>query len=313
MVRRLISIIIPVYNRVNLVGETLDSIISQTYKNWECIVVDDGSLDTTVELIEFYTEMDNRIKLFRRPGHLTKGANSCRNFGFSVSKGEYVNWFDSDDIMLPENLELKLNAFNEDFDFVVGNSVNYDENGKNSRPYKLDYQIEINPENFITGKIGWITNDVLIRRNKVSVLFNESLSSGQEYNFFSRLLYISTKGKYLKKDTVLRRIHGNSIHQAGPFNDNINLQYFENEVFLLNDVKDLASQPIINRSLKRIMRFSYNITPKFGLDKKQRQVLKLLFHFKQYRVFSLYTFWIFINLIMGRGYFFLKKSYSILD
>lgn len=309
----LVSIIIPTFNRSAFLGETLESVINQTYSNWECIVVDDGSLDATPELMEFYCEKEKRIRYFSRPPNLPKGANPCRNFGFDVSQGEYINWFDSDDLMLPNNLELKLKAFKKDVDFVIGNSLNFDEKGSNSRPYKLNFDEEITPENFITGKIGWITNDVLIRREKVLVRFNEALSSGQEYNFFSRLLYFTSKGKFLKKDTVLRRIHGSSIHQAFHIKNKVDLQYFENEVILLNDISKFASQSIINRSLKRLIRFSYRTIPKHQLNKRQKQVLKLLLEFKRLKVFSLYLFWIIMNAILGKGYFFIKRSFHILD
>ena len=77
-----VSLIIPIFNRVDYIGETLESIIEQSYKEWDCIVVDDGSTDHTEELLEFYCEKDPRISFIK--GHtFTKGANACRNYGFS--------------------------------------------------------------------------------------------------------------------------------------------------------------------------------------------------------------------------------------
>ena len=94
----LVSIIIPTYNRAHFIGETLESVIAQTYENWECIVVDDGSTDYTDELMEYYCKKDTRIQYHHRPDIKPRGANACRNYGFGVSKGEYINWFDSDDL-----------------------------------------------------------------------------------------------------------------------------------------------------------------------------------------------------------------------
>lgn len=304
----LVSIIIPTYNRSALLGETLESVIQQTYNNWECIVVDDGSLDTTSELMEFYCEKEKRIRYISRPTNLPKGANSCRNFGFDVSKGEYINWFDSDDLMLPNNLELKLIAFKKEIDFVIGNSLNFDEKGNNSRPYKLNYDEEISPENFITGKIGWITNDVLIRRDKVLIKFNEALSSGQEYNFFSRLLYFSSKGRFLKEDTVLRRIHVESIQQILERNAQDKYQrLFENEYQLIKDLKFLASRKILKRSFKRVIRFSFQTSNKFSIKKNQFQVLYLLISHGKISSVIIYMLWIISNFTLGRGYKFLMK------
>src|SRR5690606_35891784 len=104
----LISVIIPTYNRGDLIGKTLDSLLAQTYLNWECIVVDDGSTDYTAELMSFYCTENDRIKFYDRPETKNKGANACRNFGFQISNGEFINWFDSDDIMHPEFLEKKI-------------------------------------------------------------------------------------------------------------------------------------------------------------------------------------------------------------
>lgn len=308
----LISIIIPVFNRAHLVGETLDSIKNQTYTNWECIVVDDGSTDTTAELLEFYVQRDNRIKFYSRPVEKLKGANACRNFGFEKSAGDFINWFDSDDIMKPDNLKSKLEAFSPEVDFVIGNSLNFDINGNTSRPYPLNYQLPITPENYIKGLIGWITNDVLIRRKKVLVRFNEKLKSGQEYNFFSRLLYFTSKGKYLKKDVVMRRVHFDSIQQRTG-NKEYEKEYFYNQSILLMDLQNCASEKIVNWSLKRLIRFSYNSTRKKSIGKMQKKVMTLLFQYKRFRVLFLYQTWIISNLISGKGYKFIRQSYKFLD
>ncbi|HEX9600942.1 MAG TPA: glycosyltransferase family 2 protein, partial [Mariniflexile sp.] len=67
MIRPLVSIIIPTYNRGHLIGETLESVLCQTYDNWECLVIDDGSTDNTDALVQGYLNKDNRIKFYHRP------------------------------------------------------------------------------------------------------------------------------------------------------------------------------------------------------------------------------------------------------
>lgn len=98
------TLIIPSYNRADIIAETLDSIISQTYVNWECLIVDDGSTDDTETLIKKYTESDIRFSFYNRPFSMLKGANSCRNFGFQKAKGKYVKFLDSDDLLTPDCL-----------------------------------------------------------------------------------------------------------------------------------------------------------------------------------------------------------------
>ena len=99
MTKGLVSIIIPTFNRADIIHETLDSIKLQTYEKWECIIVDDGSNDNSIMVINEFVKTDNRFKFYDRPINKLKGANSCRNYGFEKSKGEFINWFDSDDIM----------------------------------------------------------------------------------------------------------------------------------------------------------------------------------------------------------------------
>ena len=80
-----ISILIPVYNREFLVAETLQSIADQTYTNWECILVDDGSTDNTEAVVEGFIEEDSRFQYFKRPDTMPKGGNVCRNIAFSFT------------------------------------------------------------------------------------------------------------------------------------------------------------------------------------------------------------------------------------
>lgn len=110
--RPLVSVIIPSFNRATLIGETLDSVLAQTYSNWECIIVDDGSTDGTQGIIQGYIDKDSRFKFFQRDRE-PKGASTCRNIGLYKSIGEYVIFFDSDDILLPHALFARLNAINE--------------------------------------------------------------------------------------------------------------------------------------------------------------------------------------------------------
>src|SRR5690554_6998972 len=108
----LVSIIIPTYNRAHLIGETLDSVLAQTYQNWECIVVDDGSTDNTDEVMAEYMAKDSRFQYHHRPEDRLPGGNAARNYGFEVSKGEYIQWFDSDDIMLQNFILDKVKVLN---------------------------------------------------------------------------------------------------------------------------------------------------------------------------------------------------------
>lgn len=212
-----ISIIIPSFNRAALIGETLDSMLLQTFTGWECVVIDDHSTDDTVEVLKAYSLKDSRIRWEMRPADRPKGANACRNYGLEISNGDFIQWFDSDDIMLPDFLQKKYDEFMPDIDFVVSRCNNFNEEGKEEEisKYEGNKKNRLNFENFLKEKVYWITQDFLIRKDRLGdVRFNENLQSGQEYNFFMVLLANQKlEGIYLNSRLSLRRIHSTSIQQ----------------------------------------------------------------------------------------------------
>ena len=90
----LISIIAPVYNVETYIERFINSVISQTYSNWELILVDDGSTDNSGIICDKYTLTDKRIKTFHQPNH---GVSSARNFGLKKCFGDYISFVDTDD------------------------------------------------------------------------------------------------------------------------------------------------------------------------------------------------------------------------
>lgn len=197
MTSGLVSIIIPVFNRENLIAETLISIQNQTYSNWECIVVDDGSTDETVEIVASFAKIDQRITVVHRPVELSKGANSCRNYGFERSSGEYVNWFDSDDVMLPDFIEKKVNTFTPNLDFVIASGYYWDTNTDEKTVLKIEQTSNLY-EDFAMWKIKIITNSVLFRKSFLQnkPLFNPRMKRGQEAEYFTRLFFDCQPNQY---------------------------------------------------------------------------------------------------------------------
>ncbi|ADQ79114.1 glycosyl transferase family 2 [Paludibacter propionicigenes WB4] len=108
----MVSIIIPVFNRKKYTEAMISSIVVQTNPDWELLLVDDGSTDGTLDLLKSFVSKDNRIKLFQRD-RLPKGGQTCRNIGFENSQGEYVIFFDSDDLIAPYCIEQRIRFMNE--------------------------------------------------------------------------------------------------------------------------------------------------------------------------------------------------------
>lgn len=273
----LISIIIPVYNREGLIVETLESIIQQTYKSWECIVVDDNSTDETFSVVQNFEKLDERIKIVKRPSHLNKGANSCRNYGFKYAKGQYIKWYDSDDLMLPKHLEIALDKLLFlNLDFVVTDSVNFDHNTKKqlNKPYEDHKRIcLINAENFAYGKIGWITDDFLGKKDLLkNITFNENITDGDEYNFFVKYLHYTVNGEFINEILNLRRVHDESISVVNRKNNYKNI-LAKIQFQTAKDLIPLNNKILINWFLSQYMHFAYEI----ALKKRKIPYLKEAF------------------------------------
>jgi len=111
MKKPLISIIMPTYNRKNTLPRAIQSVLSQTYKNWELIIVDDGSIDNTSELIEEYSKKNKKITYIQNTHK--KGVSGARNTGIEKAKGEYIAFLDSDDEWFKHHLEESIRALKE--------------------------------------------------------------------------------------------------------------------------------------------------------------------------------------------------------
>ena len=126
----LISIIVPVYNAEKYILETMDSVLVQTYSDWELLLVDDCSCDRSAETIAKYAEREkeSRIRLIRQPSN--QGAACARNRGLMEAQGRYIAYLDADDLWMPEKLEHEL-AFmrKKDAAFVFTGYEFADENG----------------------------------------------------------------------------------------------------------------------------------------------------------------------------------------
>jgi len=294
MCESLVSIIIPSFNRPHLIDETLNSVLTQSYINWECIVVDDGSTDETINVIKKYCKKDSRFQFHYRPKNRHKGANACRNYGFELSRGKFINWFDSDDLMHEDKLKLKVDCLQKSkANFVVCEGVEY----KNTINNVIHTWDNIYSKNVlldhITGKVNFHTNGPLFRRDflKDKKLFDESLQRKQEWEFYSRLLTFSTNYIPLNEVLYYFRIHENSINgqnKISTLNSRIKATnlVFKNGVKYLNneDIDGLRSH-FFNKQLLhlKIARNSKNIKLIFNSIRSIFIILNLTMFFEGIR------------------------------
>lgn len=116
MIKGLVSVIVTCYNQQHCIVKTLESVFYQTYKNWECIIIDDESSDDSNQIIRQFIGNDNRFKLIR---HKNMGLAGSRNAGFRDSQGEYIQFLDGDDTLLPDKLNIQVRALSEGENFMV--------------------------------------------------------------------------------------------------------------------------------------------------------------------------------------------------
>lgn len=109
-----VTIIMATYNRANFIAETLYAIQKQTFTDWECLIIDDGGTDNTKEIINPIIEKDNRFKFYLRPTNYQKALPGCRNYGLDLAQGDYIIFFDDDDIPHPQNLEICVSELSKD-------------------------------------------------------------------------------------------------------------------------------------------------------------------------------------------------------
>lgn len=114
-----VSIILASYNRADLIKNSVDSVISQTCRSWELIIVDDGSSDITRKIINEYQTNHHNILYFR---HSHRGLPLTRNAGIQLSQGQYLTFIDSDDVYLPDHLQLRISFMKEnpEIDLIHG-------------------------------------------------------------------------------------------------------------------------------------------------------------------------------------------------
>lgn len=212
---RSVSIIIPTFNRAHLILQTLESIKKQTHTDWECLIIDDGSTDDTQKVLQDYMADDPRFRYHLRPQTLKKGPNSCRNYGFSLSKGQYVKWFDSDDILLPEALARQVSLFDEKTDAVVSKLQLFDfEKEKIIRESEIRSQKTI--EDYFTGKIAFYISGALWRKEflmRQPLWFDEEISNLDDWDFNLRMLYGNPAIVYDENVIIRYRIHPESLSQ----------------------------------------------------------------------------------------------------
>lgn len=252
-----VSIIIANYNRENLIASTLESVLTQTYSNWECIIVDDGSTDNSEAIVNSFAIKDERFRFLHRPSNRPKGPNAARNFGIENSVGEYILSLDSDDWILPEHLKMKLKIFenNPKLDMILSKTILVD-NFRNIIGYENRTKLSANLlEDFITLKTSWYMHDTMWKKSFLQgkKLYNEDLLKWLDRDFHIRRLVERPSIYLLNEYLSLYRIHENSN------SSNSNVEVMETRHQAVIDIVFLLKNKNILTSAMKIFFFKFQV------------------------------------------------------
>lgn len=220
----LISVIVPCYNQAQYLDECLQSVLNQTYQNWECIIVNDGSPDNTEEIAKKWLEKDPRFKYMHKENG---GLSSARNAGIREAKGEWIQFLDCDDILEKNKLCLQSNYFEKQIDILVS-GYRYFENNEGvskkrifGRNYFLPEVAILQGDNIDVKQLFKIKNPFVISAPLYSKkiflkigLFNEKLKSLEDWEFNLRCAlnnYTFHHVGYADDSKVLIRLHEESM------------------------------------------------------------------------------------------------------
>jgi teichuronic acid biosynthesis glycosyltransferase TuaG len=219
----LVSIITPVFNALPFVSQTIDSVLNQTYQNWELILVDDGSTDGSYKKIEPYLT-DSRIKYILQEN---QGQGKARNTGIKASKGDFIAFLDSDDLWVPEKLDLQISLLIEqDIDLVYSNAFIINSYGiRSDVVMKTGSLAGIQPEsdllqNLIRGNIFVPILTVMSKREAIisSLGFDESpdLKNAEDFDLWIRMASLGSKFFFDERCLSYYRIHENQSTARDP-------------------------------------------------------------------------------------------------
>lgn len=200
----LVSVVISTYNRSKYIASCIESVIAQSFKNWELIIINDGSTDNTKTVVASFS--DERIRYFEQEN---KGLAAARNRATTLARGRYIAVHDDDDLMLPNRLADSLRAVEEGFNGTYGGWIDFvHETGK--RTFNTGKNLSLESLLFNSGACLHPTL-FLEKRMMEAIPYDETLRSGSDYNLAIRMQRAGVKLKHSGKYFIMRRLHEDQI------------------------------------------------------------------------------------------------------
>lgn len=271
----LVTIIMATFNRAHLIAETLQSIQKQTYTNWECFIIDDGGTDNTLEVLQPILANDIRFRYLKRPNTYKKGLPGCRNYGLDIAKGNYIIFFDDDDIVHPDNLKIGIVLLTENPTYLFCHynkqafegQFNYNQFKGIAAFNKTNTDVTF-LEKMVTNIIPVASCTVLFNATCFNNLrFHESLQYAEEWECFQRVFCNHYKGVLIDAVLYFNRKHPNS--NTGEFYNNDPVRMASKKEAIQLVAENLASKNKLNTPILKYL-------VGFALAFRDRQLLKTL-------------------------------------
>jgi teichuronic acid biosynthesis glycosyltransferase TuaG len=255
----LISVIMPAYNTEKFISESIESVLSQSYQNWELIIVDDGSTDSTAEIIKSYQKIDKRIKyLWQKNGQQGK----ARNYAIRESTGNYLAFIDSDDIWVNDKLKTQLRLINEQnadlifgYSFVIENGIKTERKiGRGVGKYKDENAI-----GFLLFHDAFIMSTVLVKKqviiNAGTFIEDKDIQFCEDWHLWLKLAF---EGNSFYTNSDVFSYYRISVASSTSVESNAQVKFFKALIDLDNRYKN--NEVLENEIAKRINLLVYHST-----------------------------------------------------
>lgn len=247
-----VSLIVPVYNCSTFLRKCLDSIINQTYKNIEILLINDGSTDDSLSICNEYSNNDNRIIVINKTN---SGVSSTRNIGINKSTGEFIMFVDADDMLFPNSVEVLLKGIEDgNYDLVIGNYVLLNnDNTQSNHTVIINYEKSL--LNFCIENTLWSTWGKIIRKNKIEKQFAEDIFVAEDILFWVTNKNIK-RYKYIENECYMYRLNPFSTMRNKKVNERV-MSEFEALKRIINEVDDNTKKYFINYYINRALSVKY--------------------------------------------------------
>ena len=259
-----ISIVMPVYNKEMYLDKTLERILNQSYKNFEVIIVNDGSTDNTKKICDEYAKKDSRISVY----HIENGGvSNARNTGLKYVTGEYIQFIDADDCINEDVFKTYIKILErEKYDIIFTSYNKVDHNDKILKVVDLEYRgLKYKKDilrNFVKNQVdigyyGWISNKLIktdiVIKNKIK--FNTNISLAEDLDFYLDVYRYSDKYYFseLRSFNYLQEAQNSSMILYDNLDYyiqlliNLKIKYFiEDEGYYIEDNKSIIDQRIVD-------------------------------------------------------------------